>query len=122
MGALSGRLAAAKCLREWGEKNTPVRERDLTAIENSCTRPQLVQLNRCRNVRLDGFATRGAPFWTIHVLLCIGCEVSGGVRNVRLENCTVKGAVDRVVFVKVENVDGIKLDVSAKKVYPDAQW
>lgn len=28
----------------------------------------------------------------------------------------------KVLAVTVENVDGIKLDVTARKVYPDAQW
>lgn len=42
------------------------------------------------------------------------------VRNVTLENVVTDVAFED--FVKVENVDGIKLDVTAKKVYPDAHW
>jgi len=180
---LPGRLVAARAMREWGERNTPLAARDLTAIEGSGTRPQLVQVNRSKNVRLEGFATRGSPFWTVHVLrsqdvvlrdlnlnawaedglvlnnsdgidvemssrvliegcsfcqdddaisikagkdadgrryatpcedvtirnctarkghvlLCIGCEVSGGVRRVRMTDCTVEGEVGRVILVK----------------------
>jgi len=54
-----------------------------------------------------------------HTLLGIGSELSGGIRNVRLENCTGKH-IWRVIFIKtnrrrggfVENivVDGLKLD------------
>lgn len=61
-----------------------------------------------------------------HGLLVIGCEVSAGVRNVRLEDCTVNAEANRLVFLKttparggfIENVvvDGIR----AKKVLGEA--
>lgn len=57
-----------------------------------------------------------------HVLLGIGSEVGGGVRNVAMRGCTVEGAVDRLLFVKtnakrggfIENV--VMENVRADKV------
>lgn len=35
-----------------------------------------------------------------HVLLGVGSEVGGGIRNVLMRDCTVEGSVDRLLFVK----------------------
>ncbi len=33
-------------------------------------RPPLMQLNNCRNVRLDGFTNANSPFWNTHLVYC----------------------------------------------------
>ena len=60
-----------------------------------------------------------------HTLLGIGSELSGGIRNVRLENCVGRD-IWRVIFIKtnhrrggfVENilVDGLKLDLARESL------
>ena len=70
-----------------------------------------------------------------HTLLGIGSELSGGVENVLLENCTVEGEVWRVLFVKtnparggyvrnvaVRNVKAVRAKCSIFEIMPDYQW
>lgn len=207
-GGTPGRMEAARLQQLWCETGVPLVERDMTKVEGSCTRPHLIEFNRCGNVRLDGFAIKGSPFWTIHllrssnvevrnldvsawgedgivlnnsdgidldqsqhvlvenctfeqgddaivvksgrypdralptvasedivvrnctvrkghVLLGLGSEVNGGIRNVRVENCRVDGDVWRVFYVKTSPRRGgfvrdITMDgVQAKKVTGD---
>lgn len=72
-----------------------------------------------------------------HVLLGIGSELSGGIRNVTMRNCRVEGEARRLLFVKtnrlrgafVDNIrlEGIVADVVSKEVlsvitsYPGAE-
>lgn len=57
-----------------------------------------------------------------HVLFGIGSEVGGGIRNVTMRDCTVEGAVDRLLFVKTNAkrggfIDDVKMErVRADKV------
>lgn len=207
-GGTPGRLEVARLQQLWCETGVPLAERDLTKIEGSCTRPHLIEFNRCGKVLLDGFSIKGSPFWTIHllrssdvevrnldvsawgedgivlnnsdgidfdqsqrvlvenctfeqgddaivvksgrypdlalptvtseditvrnctvnkghVLLGLGSEVNGGIRNVRVENCRVDGDVWRIFYVKTSPRRGgfvrdITMDgVQAKKVTGD---
>ena len=61
----SGLRAATRKLYDWCSFNAPLEERDLTKLPESNVRPHLIQFNRCRNVRLEGFKIRESPFWTI---------------------------------------------------------
>ena len=60
-----------------------------------------------------------------HVLLGIGSELSGGVRNVTLRNCRVEGEARRLLFIKTNRlrggfVENIRLEnVIANKVTQD---
>ena len=38
-------------------------------------RPPLVQLNTCRDVRLDGFVVQNSPFWNTHLVYCTNATV-----------------------------------------------
>ena len=70
-----------------------------------------------------------------HTLLGIGSELSGGVENIRLEDCTVEGEVWRVLFIKtnparggyarnitVRNVKAARAKCSIFEIMPDYQW
>ena len=70
-----------------------------------------------------------------HTLLGIGSELSGGVENIRLEDCTVEGEVWRVLFIKtnparggyvrnvsVKNVKAARAKCSIFEIMPDYQW
>ncbi len=55
-----------------------------------------------------------------HVLLGIGSEVGGGIRNVTMRDCTVEGAVDRLLFVKTNaKRGGFIEDVVMERVRAD---
>lgn len=60
-----------------------------------------------------------------HVLLGIGSELSGGIRNVTMRNCRVEGEARRLLFVKTNRlrgafVDNIRLEnIVADKVSKD---
>ena len=67
-----------------------------------------------------------------HVLFAIGSEVGGGIRNVTMRNCRVKGAVDRLLFVKtnakrggfienvlIENIEANKVRVGVVNLMAD---
>ena len=70
-----------------------------------------------------------------HTLLGIGSELSGGIENIRLEDCTVEGEVWRVLFIKtnparggyvrnvtVRNVKAARAKCSILEIMPDYQW
>ena len=70
-----------------------------------------------------------------HTLLGIGSELSGGVENIRLENCTVEGEVWRVLFIKtnparggyvrgvsVKDVKAARAKCAIFEIMPDYQW
>ena len=46
-------------------------------LEAQILRPPLMQLNNCRNVRLDGFTNQNSPFWNTHLLYCQNVTVHG---------------------------------------------
>lgn len=178
----NGIRAARRQLYDWGAQGVPVAERQIWKKPNAHTRPHLLQLNRCKGIRLEDFKVRNSPFWTIHLyhsedavvrgldvyahgnnndgidiemtknvlvencrfdqgddgiviksgrnqdawrlarptenvlvrncevvnghgLLCVGSEISGGVRNIMVENCTA-GNVYRVFYVKTNRRRG----------------
>ena len=55
-----------------------------------------------------------------HVLLGIGSELSGGVRNVKMRNCRVEGEATRLFFVKTNrHRGGFVENISMENVYAD---
>ena len=78
---------------------------------------------------------RNCTVMNAHTLLGIGSELSGGIENIRLEDCTVEGEVWRVLFVKTNpargghvrnvSVKGVKAGrakCSIFEIMPDYQW
>lgn len=79
----------------------PVEERQVAVGDNNF-RPHLIQLNRCKNVLLDGFHIYNSPFWTIHLFMCDG----GLVRNLN-------------VYAHGHNNDGIDIEMSSNFLVED---
>lgn len=48
--------------------SVPAAER-MMVNDSAHFRPQFIQINRCRNVLLDGFKITNSPFWTVHLYL-----------------------------------------------------
>ena len=127
-----------KLKNEWSPKHVPVVERQLWREPNARFRPQFVHFNRCKDVRLDGFAIRGTPFWTVHFLLCDGVVArnldidargddgrminnSDGIdidatRNVLVEGCSFCQGDDALVFKSGKDFDGRRLATPTENV------
>ena len=124
-GRGKGHMDATRKLYDWCSFLAPVEERDVTKLPESNVRPHLMQFNRCRNVRLEGFRIRESPFWTIHLFLSQDCVVRGldvfahghnndGVdvemsRNVLIENCVFDQGDDAIVIKSGRNQDAWRL-------------
>lgn len=79
-------IAKLKLVKEWGPKDVPIADRDLTKLEAAHNRPQFINFNCCSNIQLDGFRMRESPFWCIHVLhsdnvVLRGLDVSAHFNN-----------------------------------------
>ena len=61
-------------------------------------RPPLMELNNCRNVRLDGFTNANSPFWNTHLVYC---------ENVTVHDVTFRNPPG------APNGDGLDLDSSS---------
>ena len=69
--------AARAILYKWGSEDYPVEKRDMPKAHPAIMRPQLVQFNRCRGVRIEGVRIEDSPFWTIHLFLCKDVVIRG---------------------------------------------
>jgi len=117
----TGIQAARAILYKWGSEDYPVESRDIVAAHPAVLRPQLIQFNRCRDVRLEGVRIRESPFWTIHLFMCDGVAIRGidvcahgfnndGVdiemtRNVLIEDSVFDQGDDGFVFKSGRNRD-----------------
>lgn len=125
----------AKSLRtvyDWCCDGEPVSNRDLTKLAGMDVRPQLVQFNRCGNVRLEGFRVRKSPFWVLHFLLCDGVVVKDvdviGIgrnndgldlemtKNVLVDGCTFREGDDAIVVKAGRNHDGWRLATPSENI------
>ena len=113
-------------LYRWCSELTPMEARQATAIPGSNARPQLIQINRCKNVTLRDFRIRESPFWTIHLYLSDDIEVAGldvyahghnndGVdvdmcRRVKIHDCTFNQGDDAIVIKAGRNQDAWRLN------------
>lgn len=124
-------LEALKKLYTMASTNVPVEQRQMAEGENHL-RPQFVQFNRCRNVRIEGVTIRNSPFWTIHLLLCDSVLVRGvdikahghnndGIdpemtRNLLVEDCRFDQGDDAIAIKSGSNQDGWRLGVPTENV------
>lgn len=113
---------ARRILYTWGSTDVPVAERDITRAHPAVLRPQLVQFNRSRNVRIEDIELKDSPFWTLHLLQsenvvvrrlrtnCHGFNNDGidieMTRNVLIEDCTIVAGDDGFVLKAGRNRDG----------------
>ena len=131
-GRGKGHMEATRRLYDWCSFNAPLETRDLTKIPEANVRPHLMQFNRCKNIRLEGFKIRESPFWTIHLYLCDGAVVRGldvyahghnndGIdiemtKNVLVENCRFDQGDDAVVIKSGRNHDAWRLDTPSENI------
>jgi len=127
-----GNKVATRKLYDWCSFLTPLSERDLTKIPESNVRPHLIQFNRCKDVRLEGFKIRESPFWTIHLYLCDRVVVRGldvyargrnndGIdiemtKNVLVENCRFDQGDDAIVIKAGRNQDAWRLATPSENI------
>ena len=131
-GREAGHRAATRKLYDWCSFLAPLEERDLTKLPESNVRPHLIQFNRCKDVRLEGFRIRESPFWTIHLYLCDGVVARGldvyahgrnndGIdiemtKNVLVENCRFDQGDDAVVIKAGRNHDAWRLATPSENI------
>ena len=123
---------ARRILYTWGSEDYPVEKRDMPAAHPAIMRPQLVQFNRCKNVRVEGIEVHDSPFWTMHMFLCDGVIVRGidskahgfnndGIdlemtRNVLVENSSFSQGDDGFVFKAGRNRDAWRIGQPTENV------
>ncbi|GAA3147508.1 polygalacturonase [Kribbella aluminosa] len=107
----------------------PVEERVFG--EGHYLRPNLLQLNRCENVLVDGITVKDSPMWNIHPVLCRNVTIRGvtvdspnGPNNdgidpesctdVLIENCTISTGDDCVAFKSGKDADGRRVNVPSR--------
>ena len=124
--------AARGILYKWGSEDYPVEKRDITKAHPAVMRPQLIQFNRCRNVRIEDVRIRDCPFWTIHLFLSADVVVRGidirargfnndGIdiemtKNVLVENCTFDQGDDVIVVKSGRNRDAWRLACPSENI------
>ena len=117
----TGIQEARAILYKWGSEDYPVEKRDMVAAHPAVLRPQLIQFNRCKDVRMEGVHVKDSPFWTIHLFMCDGVVIrnidvcahgfnNDGVdiemtRNVLIEDSTFDQGDDGFVFKAGRNRD-----------------
>jgi hypothetical protein len=124
--------ASRRQLAAWAAAGTPVAERQIWKRPAAHTRPPLLQINRCGNVRLEGFRVRESPFWTIHLyhsddIVVRGLDVyargnnTDGIdiemcRNVLVEKCRFDQGDDGIVIKSGRDRDGWRLNRPTENV------
>ncbi len=125
-------MYATECLYHWCATNAPMASRDLLAIKGSNVRPHLIQMNRAKNVLLDGFRIKESPFWMIHLYHSVNCVVrnldtyahghnNDGVdvdmsKNVLIEKCSFNQGDDGIVLKAGRNADAWRLNCPTENV------
>lgn len=131
-------IVSRRLKNEWSPENVPIGERQLWKQPNAEFRPQFLHFNRCKGVRLEGFAMRGSPFWTIHVFLCDGVIARGldvnaagddgkminnsdgfdieATKDVLVDNCTFSQGDDAVVLKSGKDFDGRRIATPTENV------
>ncbi len=124
--------AARGILYKWGAEDFPVEKRDMTKASRAVMRPQLVQVNRSANVRIEGVEVRDSPFWTIHLYQsenvvvrgvrarCFGFNNDGidieMTRNVLVEDCDICAGDDGFVMKAGRNRDAWRISRPTENV------
>ena len=123
---------ARRILYTWGSTDVPVAERDITKASKAVMRPQLVQFNRSKNIRIEDVELKDSPFWTLHLYQsenvvvrrlrtnCYGFNNDGMdiemTRNVLVEDCTIQAGDDGFVFKAGRNRDAWRVACPTENV------
>ena len=125
-------FAAMRQLYAWGENDEPVENRRVADLPNATFRPNFIEFDRCTGVRIEGFAVRESPCWTIHLHICTNAVVRGldvrarghnndGIditssKRVLVEDCTFDQGDDAVVIKSGRDRDGRRIGVPCEDV------
>ena len=123
---------ARAILYRWGSEDYPVEKRIMPEAHAAVMRPQLIQFNRSKGIRLEGIRVEDSPFWTIHLfhsedVVIRGVTVSAhgfnndGVdiemtRNVLIEDSVFDQGDDCFVFKAGRNRDAWRLNRPTENV------
>lgn len=125
-GVTQGTQAAARArLSQMNNDNVPVDQRRFGA--GDFLRPNFIQLQRCRNVLIEGVKIRRSPMWEIHPLLSTNVTVRGvdifshganndgcdpeSCRDVLIEKCLFDTGDDCIAIKSGRNNDGRRVGV-----------
>ena len=123
---------ARRILYTWGSEDYPVEKRDMPKAHSAVMRPQLLQVNRSKNVRIEGIELKDSPFWTCHLFMsenvvvrglrtnCYGFNNDGldieMTRNVLVEDCVIRAGDDGLVFKAGRNRDAWRVSRPTENV------
>ena len=116
--------------REMNHAETPVGERIFG--EGWYLRPHLLQLNRCRNITIEGIFITNAPFWCIHLLqseniICRGIRYDAKLinndgidpdcsRNILIEDIHFNNGDDNIAIKSGRDNDGWTLGTPSENI------
>jgi len=111
-------------------ENVPVEQRRFG--EGDYLRPSFVEMNRCRNVLIQGVRVRRSPMWELHPVLCTNVIVRGveimshgpnndgcnpeSSRDVLIEDCVFDTGDDCIAIKSGRNDDGRRLGVPSENI------
>ena len=128
-GALNQK-AARQRLVKMVEENAPVEQRRFG--EGDYLRPSFVEMNRCRNVLIQGVRLRGSPMWELHPVRSTNVIVRGVeimshgpnndgcdpecCRDVLIEDCVFDTGDDCIAIKSGRNNDGRRVGIPSENI------
>lgn len=117
-------------LQKWSEDGVTINNRKLG--EGYALRPQLINLNRCDGILIEGVTLLRSPFWVIHPLLSQnitirnvhiendgpngdGCDPES-CNKVLIENCFFHTGDDCIAIKSGRNADGRKWNIPSQDI------
>jgi polygalacturonase len=117
-------------LLQAAEDDTPIYQRVMA--ESDALRPQLINVNQCNRVLIEGVTLLNSPFWVIHPLLSQNIVVNGvsmindgpngdgcdpeSCKNVLIENCFFDTGDDCIAIKSGRNNDGRKWAIPSENI------
>lgn len=130
-GRPSGHMNNLKRLYYMAFDNVPVEKRYMIN-DSAHFRPQLIQINRSSNIKLENFTVRNSPFWTIHLYMAKDVVVRGldvyahghnndGIdpemtQNLLVENCVFDQGDDAIAVKSGRAPDGWNLNTPTRNI------
>lgn len=124
-------MNSLKKLYHMAAKGVAVQER-VMVNDTSHLRPQFIQFNRCKNVRMEGVTIINSPFWVIHPYMCHNVVIrnvkvyahghnNDGVdpemcENVLIEDCVFDQGDDAIAIKSGRNQDAWRLNTPSRNI------
>lgn len=129
-GMLSQLEGGRDKLLMYAEVSAPIYKRIMTPED--ALRPQLINLNWCNTVLIEGVTLLNSPFWVIHPMFCESLIVRGvsvfnrgpngdgcdpeSCKNVLIEDCMFDTGDDCIAIKSGRNADGRKWDTPSENI------